>query len=219
MSRFVRNNGLSIVLFGLFFVFVAGQSVAGLARYNEERQEHRRPSVSYGDYLRSGDFIESVFENWESEFLQMTAFVMLSAALSQRGAAESRDPDGEPELDADPLRERTADSPWPVRHGGVILALYGRSLSIALFSLFALSFFLHAVGGLRRYNEDALNHGQPLVGLFGYLGSSTFWFESLQNWQSEFLSVGALVVLSIFLRQKGSPESKPVHAPHSQTGT
>jgi hypothetical protein len=219
MRHFLKDNGLSLAMFGCFALFAVAQSVVGLERYNGERKGHGRSSVSYGQYLTSGDFVESIFENWESEFLQMGAFVVLSAMLAQRGAAESKDPDGDPKLDADPATAATADSPWPVRHRGLILAIYSRSLSLALFALFALSFVMHAVGGRLRFNEDALEHGQPAVDLVGYLGTSTFWFESLQNWQSEFLSVGVLVVLSIFLRQRGSPESKPVHAPHSQTGT
>jgi hypothetical protein len=130
-------------------------------------------------------------------------YLVLTALLFQRGSAESSDPD-EP---ADPEKPRP-DSPWPVKRGGFWLALYRRSLSLALFALFAVSFVLHAYGGAQEEN----------VGLVAYIGTSKFWFESFQNWQSEFLSVAAMVILSIWLRQTGSPESKPVEAPHSQTG-
>jgi hypothetical protein len=172
------------------------------------------------EYLRSGHFIESVFENWESEFLQMAAFVLLTAFLYQRGSPESRELEGNPDLDRDPRKDKRKDSPWPVFRGGLVLTFYEHSLSISLFLLFAVSFFLHAAGGAREYNQDQLEHGaggNPLT-TFDYLGTSRFWFESFQNWQSEFLSVGALIVLSIFLRERGSPESKPVAAPHSETG-
>jgi hypothetical protein len=219
MRRFFRDNGLSLAMFGCFTVFAVGQSIVGLHQYNDDRRQHGRESVRYVDYVHSGDFVEALFENWESEFLQMAAFVWLSAVLVQRGAAESKDPDGDDEHDEDPSRARKAESPWPVRHGGVALMLYSRSLSLALTGLFLVAFMMHAIGGRAHYNENALNHGQPTVTLIDYLGTSVFWFESLQNWQSEFLSVGVLIVFSIFLRQKGSPESKPVHAAHSQTGT
>lgn len=215
MKRFIRDNGLSLVMLLAFLVCFVGQSFAGLHHHNDEQRAHGRPEIGYGDYVRSGDFLEATFENWESEFFQMAAFVILSAMLIQRGAAESKKPD-EPE--EDPVAEKTPDSPAPVHRGGLALALYSRSLSLALAGLFVVSFVLHAVTGVRAHNEEAAAHGEPLLSVAAYLISSRFWFESLQNWQSEFLSVFALVVLSIFLRQKGSPESKPVHAAHHETG-
>jgi hypothetical protein len=215
----LKDNGLSLSLFALFTACVVVQIIAGRARYDDERREHGRASVSYGEYLTSGDLIESIFENWESEFLQMAAFLMLSASLVQRGSAASKDPDGDDEHDADPIAARTPDSPRPVQRGGAALALYERSLTLALFALFLVSWGLHALGGRMKASEEAVSHGDPPLALLDYLASSQFWFESMQNWQSEFLSVGVLVVLSIFLRQHGSPQSKPVHAPHSQTGS
>jgi hypothetical protein len=163
--------------------------------------------------------VEAVFENWESEFLQMAAFVVLTAYLYQKGSPESRKLGGEPDLDKHPARSPKKSAPWPVHRGGLILRLYSHSLSIALFLLFAVSFFLHAAGGAREYTQEQLQHGTGgAIGTLSYMGTSRFWFESFQNWQSEFLSVGALIVLSIFLRERGSPESKPVDAPHSETG-
>ena len=203
MKKVLRDNGLSIVLLALFAVTLAGQALAGHAHQNEDRAELRLPPQSLAEYLASGEFVESVFENWESEFLQMAMFLLLTAVLFQRGSAESHDPDEKP----DPEKPRP-DSPWPVKRGGLWLALYRRSLTLALFALFVLSFLLHAYGGAKEEH----------VGLFAYIGTSKFWFESFQNWQSEFLSVAAMVILSIWLRQAGSPESKPVEAPHSQTG-
>jgi len=214
MRRFLRENGLSVVLLGLFFVFLAGQSLAGLRVYNEDAAEHGVRPLGYAGYLVSGHFIEAVFENWESEFLQMAAFVLLTIALKQKGSSESKPVDEDPEH-----RSRvTRRSPWPVRRGGWVRRIYENSLTIALALLFVLSFVLHAVGGADEENRERALRGEPPIGRLEYVGTSRFWFESFQNWQSEFLAVGALIVLSIFLRQKGSPQSKEVEAPHAETG-
>ena len=160
-------------------------------------------------------------ENWESEFLQMFAFVVLTAFLFQKGSSESKDPDKEEPVDRDPRKSgNKKDAPWPVRAGGLVLVLYEYSLSLAFLLLFLMSFFLHAVGGAAEYNKSQVEHGiHEQLSTFGYMTTSQFWFESLQNWQSEFLAVLAMVVLSIFLRQRGSPESKPVDSPHGETGS
>ncbi len=224
MKKLWEHGSLTIVMMALFAFSILGQSLAGLRTYNEGQREHGQSEVTYGEYLLSGEFLESVFENWESEFLQMAAFLLFSAILVQKGSAESKKPkdevrSGEPEeFSKDPRREKRPDSPGPVHRGGLLLKVYSHSLTLALFGLFLLSFFLHALGGMRMFNEEQLLHGGETVTMLGYMGRSKFWFESFQNWQSEFLSIGVLVVLSIWLRQKGSPESKPVHAPHAQTG-
>jgi hypothetical protein len=219
MRRFLRDNGLSITMFGLFFVFVAAQSVVGLSDYNSTQREHGRPPVGYVQYLQSGDFVEAVFENWESEFLQMGSYVVLTAFLFQRGSAESRDPEAEdPDAGYGEDRPR-ADVPWPVRRGGLALKIYENSLSIALLSLFVFSFAMHAIGGAEAYSQEQVEHGARPVSTLQYLGTSRFWFESFQNWQSEFLAIGAMIVFSIYLRQRHSPESKPVAAPHTETGS
>lgn len=221
MRRFFRENGLSIVLFSLFFCSLLGQIITGLHQYNEDQREHQQPSVNYAEYLVSGHFIEAVFENWESEFLQITAYVVLTVFLFQKGSSESKDPDKIERSDLLPEQSKQEpDSPWPVRRGGWILKLYENSLSLSLLLLFALSFALHAVGGAEEYNSDQFEHGQrgPALSAIEYIGTSRFWFESFQNWQSEFFSIGVMVVLSIWLRQKGSPESKPVDSPHRETG-
>jgi hypothetical protein len=219
MSRVLRENGLTIALLGLFLCSIAGQSITGEHEYNEDQRDHGRPEVGYLQYLRTGHFVEAVFENWESEFLQMGLYVVLTAYLRQKGSAESKKLEGEEAVDEDPRRARgRVDSPWPVRRGGVVLRLYEHSLSIALFLLFLVSFLLHAAGGAREYSQEQLAHGAAAVSVPAYLGTSRFWFESFQNWQSEFLSIAALAVLSIFLRERGSPESKPVAAPHGETG-
>lgn len=219
MKRILRDNSLSLVMFGLFLLFLSGQSVAGYFEYNEDQLVHGQSVVSYGAYLQEGHFWESVFENWESEFLQMAAYVALTVFLFQRGSSESKDPDKKEPVDEDPRHHaQDAEAPGPVRRGGRGLTLYEHSLSLTLFLLFAISFLGHVLGGANEYNQVRLAHGQTAVSALEYLGSARFWFESLQNWQSEFLAVGALIVLSIWLREKGSPESKPVHSPHMKTG-
>ena len=221
MSRFLRNNGLSLVLFGMFFLtFLAGQFFVGHQHYNNEQLEHGQPAANYYEYLMSDHFLEATMENWESEFLQMFFFIVLTVFLYQKGSAESKDPDQEEEVDRDPRKSRNKkDAPWPVRKGGWILKIYEHSLSLAFMLLFLGSFFLHAVGGAGEHNDDQRMHGRPeRVTTLGYMTTSQFWFESLQNWQSEFLAVGSMVVLTVFLREKGSKESKPVDAPHDETG-
>ena len=221
MKRFFRNNGLSLVWLGLFFTaFIGGQTVSGYLHYNEEQRDHRQPEVGYVEYLATPHFVEATMENWESEFLQMFLFVTLTCFLYQKGSAESKKIGEEEAVDRDPRQSKDKpDAPYPVRKGGLLLTVYEYSLSLAFFVLFAIAFVLHAAGGAREYNQEQLEHGsREAVSTFGYMATSRFWFESLQNWQSEFLAVGLMVVLSIWLRHRGSPESKPVDAPHSQTG-
>lgn len=220
MRRILRENGLSIVFILFLLIFLAGQAVAGMSAYNDEQQQHGQPTLNFIDYLGSSHFLEATMENWESEFLQMFAFLVLTASLYQKGSAESRDPDEEDPVDRDPRKSRKKkDAPWPVRKGGLILTLYEYSLSLAFLLLFLASFWLHAVGGAQEYNQNQKEHGRAeQVTTLGYMGTSRFWFESFQNWQSEFMAVGAMVILSIFLRQRGSPESKPVDSSHSDTG-
>ena len=221
MSKFFRNNGLSLVLFGLFFLtFLFGQSVVGSWEYNTNSMDHGQPPITYFQYLATPHFLEATMENWESEFLQMFFFIILTVFLYQKGSAESKDPEKKETVDRDPRKSRNKkDAPWPVRKGGWVLKVYEHSLSLAFFLLFAVSFVLHAVGGAGEYNSEMMEHGKAeRVSVMGYIGTSRFWFESLQNWQSEFLAVGSMVVLTIFLREKGSHESKPVDSPHSKTG-
>jgi hypothetical protein len=220
MRRFMRDHSLSVVAFGAFLViWLGGQAWAGHRAFNEERGAHGEPTVGFGEYMTRADFGEATFENWESEFLQMGVYVLLTAWLVQKGSAESKPAAGDPRLDADPWEHRDdPEAPWAVRRGGWVLRIYAHSLSIALLTLFVLAFAGHLVTGARAFNAEQVAHGEPTVSPLGYLFRSNFWFESLQNWQSEFLAVGTLVVLSVYLRQRGSPESKPVHAPHASTG-
>ena len=200
MGRLLRENGLSIVWLGLFFfTLVFGQSLAGHREYNSDQQEHGRPEVTYAEYLRSAHFLEATMENWESEFLQMFLFVALTAFLYQKGSAESKKLHGKEPVDRDPLVSKNKkNAPWPVRTGGMALKIYENSLSLAFFLLFLSCFLLHAVGGANHYNEEQAMHGTGQhVSILQYMSTSRFWFESFQNWQSEFLAVGLMVVLSI----------------------
>jgi hypothetical protein len=150
----------------------------------------------------------------------MFGYVVLTSFLFQKGSAESKDPDKPEAVDRDPRESADKEeAPGPVRKGGFSLLLYENSLSLTFLLLFLLSFWLHAVGGAGEYSQEQVEHGSSPISTLAYLGTSRFWFESFQNWQSEFLAIGAMVVLSIFLRQRGSPESKPVDSPYSETGS
>lgn len=216
MKKIWRNNSLSIVFLGLFLLALSGQAFTGFKEHNKEREEDNQPAISLSSYLSSGHFLQATFENWESEFLQMALFVILTISLRQKGSSESKKFEEE-EVDREPSARRK-NAPWPVYKGGLILGIYKHSLSIALAILFVISFIIHLYGSLKDENEHLALKGLPAEGIGNYVWSARFWFESFQNWQSEFLSVFAIVVLSIFFRQKGSPQSKPVDAPDSETG-
>jgi hypothetical protein len=217
MRRFIKNNSLSITFIVLFFLALVGQLFTGWSEHNKENKEEGAPVVSLPEYITSGHFIQATFENWESEFLQMALFVVLTIWLKQKGSSESKKFDEEEEVDREPDPNKK-DAPWPVHRGGWILTFYKSSLTIILLLLFVLSFLMHFYGSLKDENEQLAQKGLPLENAGQYLISSRFWFESFQNWQSEFLSVFAIVVLSIYFRQKGSPQSKPVDAPDDETG-
>jgi len=217
LQRFLHDNSLSIVLLAAFALSALGQALTGWQVERAEAAAHGVAAPGLAAYVAGADFLSSLFESWESEFLQMAAYVVLTACLFQRGSPESRDPDRPEADDADFADRRGA--PWPARGGGIVAALYARSLGIALALLFAVCFVLHLVTSSAAAASKAMRHGVPAPALAEHLGDAQFWFESFQNWQSEFLSTAVLVLLAIVLRQRGSPESKPVGAPHSQTGT
>lgn len=219
MRKWAKEHGLLLANLALFLVFFGGMILSGAASYSEDQQAHGEPPVTVVQFLGSGEFVEATFENWESEFLQMAMYVVLTVFLFQKGSSESKPLDKKAPQDEDPrhaaIRKAT---PWPVKRGGIALGFYKHSLSILLFVLFLASFTMHGVGGAAAYSEDQQSHGQPAVTFLQYLGTSRFWFESFQNWQSEFLAVAVLVGASVYLREKGSPESKPVAEPHYETG-
>lgn len=217
---FLRDNGLLVACLGLFAAFFIGMVISGAATYNSEQAEHGSSvQVSLLGYLATGDFVEATFENWESEFLQMGMYVVLTAFLYQRGSSESKPIDAAAPQDDDPRDSRAKPGlPWPVRHGGAVLKVYENSLAIAFFVSFAASWALHALGGVRAFNDERVQHGGQAISVWRYTTTSQFWFESMQNWQSEFIAVAAIVGLSIIFRQRGSAESKPVAEPHRETG-
>jgi hypothetical protein len=211
---------LLLVNLALFAVFMLGVLLTGHAHENEELSDHGQPVQSLAKYAGSSSFGETVFENWESEFLQMGMYVVLTTFLVQKGSAESRAIGKRAPQDEDPRAHRDdPDAPWPVRRGSeLVLRLYENSLAIAFGVIFLLSFWLHAVTGAGAYSEDQQLHGGEAVTAWQYLGTSQFWFESFQNWQSEFLAVAAIVGGSVYLRQRSSSQSKPVHASNAETG-
>ncbi|KRE53455.1 hypothetical protein ASG92_08025 [Arthrobacter sp. Soil736] len=219
MSKWVKEHGLLLANVALFLIFFGGMILSGASSYSEDQLAHGEPAVTVAQYLGTGAFVEATFENWESEFLQMGMYVVLTVFLFQKGSSESKPMGKDAPQDQDP-RDATIkpSTPWPVKRGGVVLKLYEHSLSIMFLLLFLASFALHAIGGSEEYNSEQESHGQPTVSILGYLATSRFWFESFQNWQSEFLAVAVLVGTSVYLREKGSPESKPVAEPHYETG-
>lgn len=216
MAKFLRRNGLTLALTAMFFASLLGHWLTGWRTAQEDLQQHGQPTVSLLAYLADPTFLSTLFENWESEFLQMAVYVVLTAYLVQQGSAESKDPDA-PERDV--LPSRNPDAPALARVRGFQGWLYAHSLGLALSLLFIVSLALHLRFSAQAAAQQALLHGASAPTVWTYLCDAGFWFESFQNWQSEFLSTAVLVVLSIFLRQKGSPESKGVAAAHSQTGT
>jgi hypothetical protein len=217
-DRWLRNSKLGLVCIALFLCFWAAQAVTGWQEHNSDQVTHGEQEITFGEYLTTGHFWEASTENWESEFLQMGAFVLLTIFLIQKGSPESKQPGGD-DVDEDPRDHADdPDAPGPVRHGGWRLVLYENSLLIAFFGLFFVSLLLHAVSGTAEYNAEAKSHGEGPLSVLEFVRTSAFWFQSFQNWQSEFLAVGAIVLLTIVLRQRGSSESKPVAASHSETG-
>ena len=211
----LKNKGLTVVFAILFIITLAGQVVSGLKEHNKDMNDTGGQPLSIAGYLTSGHFLSSTFENWESEFLQMALYVVLPIFLYQKGSSESKDPDAMEDVDKDPERQR-AGAPWPVKKGGWILVVYKHSLSIVLFIFFVLSFLLHWHGSMKGYNQEQSLKNLPNVTAGQYLSNSRFWFESFQNWQSEFLSVFVMVILAVYLRQTGSPMSKPIDAPYRE---
>lgn len=214
MRTFWKNWGLTLALAGLFLGAWLGQSLTGWKVYNTDQMEHAERPVTYGTYLTTSHFWEATGENWESEFLQMFTFVVLTIFLRQVGSPESDPPDEPAGAERAPKQRAPV---WPVRRGGAWLKFYENSLSIALILLFLVSFGVHAAAGARNYSAEQEAHGEPAVTTIQYLGSAQMWQESFQNWQSEWMSTAVLIVLTVYLRQKGSSQSKPVEeATYSQ---
>lgn len=215
-TSFFYRNSLTIVFVSLFIVTLLAQALTGWKEHNKELTEKQAPALSLSTYLKSGHFISATFENFESEFLQMALYVVLTIGLRQIGSAESKQIGTEEEVDREP--KATKDAPWAVKKGGWILKMYSNSLSICFGLLFFISWGLHLYGSWQNHNVEQLLQHKPKDTVIAFLTEPTFWFETFQNWQSEFLSVASIVFLTIYLRQKGSPESKPVDAANMETG-
>ena len=215
-KTWLYRNGLSVFFISIFLLTLFAQAITGWNEHNSELQDLGAKAIGLGTYLCSGHFISATFENFESEFLQMALYVVLTISLRQIGSAESKKLDKPEEVDREP--RPSAQAPWPVRKGGLVLKIYSHSLSIAFGILFIISWGLHFYGSWQENNVELALKGKPIESMLEYLGEANFWFETFQNWQSEFLSVASIVILTIFLRQKGSPESKPVDAPDLETG-
>jgi hypothetical protein len=219
--RFARENSLSLFFGLLLLLTLFGQSLVGHSLYNEQAIQHSQETISYLRYLASSDFGEAVMENWESEFLQFTLYILATVWLVQNGSPESKKPgDAGRGTDEEQLLGKHArpDSPRWAKVGGLRTAIYSNSLLLVMGLLFVGSWLGHSFTGWSEFNQQQEEHGDAAVSWTGYLGKPDFWEQSFQNWQSEFLAIGAMVVFTIYLRQRGSGESKPVGSPHSVTG-
>jgi hypothetical protein len=226
MRRALREQSLSLVFGGLFLAALAGQAYAGWHDYNNLETWHAQmagetpETLSLARYITSSSFAQAVTENWQSEYLQFTLFILLTVWFIQKGSTESKQPGEEGgQTDEQQLLGRHAkpDSPKWARAGGWRTAIYSNSLVIVMATIWVWSWFAQSVSGWSENNADRIEHEQQPLSWVGYLGSADFWQTTLQNWQSEFLAVGSMAVLAIYLRQRGSPESKPVGAPHDKT--
>jgi hypothetical protein len=221
VRRFLKENSLSIVFLLLFLAAVFGQALAGHADFNEDQDRHGNPHVSLARYVVSSEYGTAVMENWQSEYLQFTLFVLLTVWLIQRGSPESKEP-GRAGRESDQAQRvgphAQQNSPGWAKANGFRRLLYENSLLIVMASFWVGSWLSQSVTGVASYNAERLDHQQDPVSWSQYLTKPDFWEKTLQNWQSEFLAVGSMAILAIYLRQRGSPESKPVGAPHHSTG-
>ena len=221
MRRFLRENALSMAFGTIFLAALVGQALAGWAAFNNEQLGQNLSQVSLGHYVTSSSFAADVAENWQSEYLQFSLYILATVWLVQRGSTESKTPDqaglgsDEEQLTGGFAR---ADSPTWARVGGGRTAVFSWSLSLMMLAIFLGSWFVQSVAGWSAYNEQQMQQMQDPLGYAAYLLNSDFWSRTLQNWQSEFLAVGSMAVLSVYLRQRGSPQSKPVGASHATTG-
>jgi hypothetical protein len=220
--RFLRLNGLSVSFLSIFLAAVVGQALVGHSDFNDEQLAHQGEPVSLGRYVLSSAFGADLLENWQSEYLQFTLYILATVWLLQRGSPESKRLDeGGLESDSDQKvgAHATADSPRWARVGGWRTKLYSHSLLIVMTTIWLATWLGQSITGLSSYNAEQLTHLEQTVSWVGYLATPDFWNRTLQNWQSEFLAVGSMAILSVYLRARGSPESKPVGSPHTATGT
>lgn len=221
VPRFLRENSLSLGFGALFLLTLVGQAFAGVADLNDQRVSEGLDPVSLGRFVTSSSFAVDVMENWQSEYLQFFLYVFATVWLVQRGSAESKKPE---EVGPEPDEKQRVgahakrDSPSWVKAGGWRTAVFSRSLGLLMGTLFLLTWASSSVAGWAAYNSDQLGSHEDPVTWLGYLGHADFWNRTFQNWQSEMLAVGSMAIFTVYLRQRGSPESKPVGAPHTVTG-
>jgi hypothetical protein len=221
MRRFLKENSLSIVFLLLFLAALTGQAIAGHADFNDEQVAHGGPEISLSRYLVSSSFAVDVMENWQSEYLQFTLMMLLTVWLLQRGSPESKELDkagreSDEQQKVGDYAQR--NSPRWAKVGGIRRTIFENSLLIVMGAIWLGTWFAQSVAGLADYNSARIGHHLDAIGWLSYLGRADFWARTLQNWQSEFLAVGSMAILAVYLRQRGSPESKPVGAPHGATG-
>lgn len=219
--KHAREHGLSLAFGLLFAAALAGQLLVGHQDFNHDQWLHDSASWSLGHYATSSEFWVDVMENWQSEYLQFSLFILATVWLVQRGSTESKPPGsegGESDEEQRVGRHARPDSPKWAAAGGWRTVVYSNSLMIVMTLIFLSSWFAQAVTGRIAYNAEQSDHDAAAVGLWGYIGSSDFWNRTLQNWQSEFLAVGSMAILSVYLRQRGSSQSKPVGTAHEATG-
>jgi hypothetical protein len=218
---FLRDNGLGLA-FGLgFLLALAGQAIAGYAEFNNQLTTEGLARIGFGEYLMSSDFAVDVTENWQSEYLQFFLYITATVWLLQRGSPESKEmhkAGTESDQDQQVGPYAHGDSPGWAGAGGLRQALYSHSLGLVMGTIFVLSWLAQSISGVAAYNEEQLRRLQAPMSWDRYIGSADFWSRTLQNWQSELLAVASMAILSVYLRQRGSPESKPVGAPHTSTG-
>jgi hypothetical protein len=221
MRRFVRDNGISVGFGIAFLLALAGQAIAGYADFNNQLVADGLAQIGFLDYLASSDFAVDVTENWQSEYLQFFLYIFATVWLLQRGSPESKEMHkAGPESDEDQRMGEHAgqDSPRWAGVGGWRQAVFSRSLGLVMAGLFLLSWLAQSIAGVAAYNEQQLRQLQAPIDWDQYIASADFWSRTLQNWQSELLAVASMAILSVYLRQRGSPESKPVGTPHTSTG-
>jgi hypothetical protein len=218
--RFFRDNGLSLVFIAMFVAAVVGQAVAGWHDFNSDQVTHHQQTYGFLRYIFSSDFGSNLLDNWQSEFLQFAAFIALGVWLRQRGSTESTDLDGDPSSDEEQQLGAHTDpnSPLWARAGGWRTAVFSHSLLALMLALWLASWAAASITSWSNYNDQQQEHKEATLSYGSYLTSSNFWDLTLQNWQSEFLAVASISIFSVFLRERGSPQSKPVGAPHEATG-
>ena len=217
----LKENGLSLFFGLLLMATLVGQAFSGLAEYNSTVAVEDLPQLTIGEYVTSSQFAVDVAENWQSEYLQFLLYILLTVWLIQRGSPESKKAEeagGEDDKKQKLGRHSSPQSPRWARAGGWRTAVYSNSLGLVMGLFFLGSWGAQLVAGTSAYNSERIQNLQAPISLGEYAFSANFWNRTLQNWQSEFLAVGSMVVLSIYLRQRGSPESKPVGSAHTATG-